>query len=72
MDCTVSVLDLVCLPNSSRSEQCVNTVICVCFLHQVWVCVCVPGSEHKHTVDKKLGHLEGCNLAEHMNVILRH
>lgn len=49
MDCTVSVLDLVCLPNSSRSEQCVNTVICVCFLHQVWVCVCVPGSEHKHT-----------------------
>lgn len=30
MDCTVSVQDLVCLPDSSKSEQCVYTVICVC------------------------------------------
>ncbi len=45
MDCTVSGLDLVCLPDSSKCEQCVYTVICVC----VCVYVCVPGPKHKHT-----------------------
>lgn len=40
MDRTVSVLDLVCLPDSSKSEQCVYTWLVCVFNLCNGVCVC--------------------------------
>lgn len=52
--------------------MCEHSDLCVFPTPGMGVCVCARVRTQTHRVDKKLGHLEGCNLAEHMNVILRH